>query len=162
MSFLDILFTIFFVFSLFKGFKNGLFVEIASIIAIIVGLYGAIRFSYITGDYLSTNMDWDPDAIKLTAFIITFIALVIAVGLAGKLLTRIANLAMLGWINKIAGGVFGLIKTAVILGTLIFFVETIGTSFDLSDTELVKDSVLYNPIRNIGVLVFGNVVNAFS
>lgn len=162
MSFLDILFVVFLAYGLFKGLKNGLFVEVASLIALIVGFYGAIKFSYVIGEYLSQNMSWDPNAIKLTAFIITFIAIVIVVGLAGKLLTQIANLAMLGLINKIAGGIFGLLKTAVILGTLLFVVDAVGTSFNPSETNLVKESILYTPLKNVGVLVFGNVIDAFS
>ncbi|MGB5170915.1 CvpA family protein [Eudoraea sp.] len=162
MALLDIIFVVFLVYGLYKGLKNGLFVEIASIIALIVGFYGAIEFSYITGSYLSENMDWDPDAIRLTAFIITFIVIVIIVGLAGKLLTKIANFAMLGFINKLAGGIFGILKTAVIFGTLLYVVEAVGSSFNPSNSDMVKESVLYEPIKNIGVLVFGNVIEAFS
>ena len=53
MSFIDIVLGLLLIYGLFKGIKNGLLVEIASIIALIGGLYGAIHFSYITGDYLA-------------------------------------------------------------------------------------------------------------
>ena len=162
MYLLDIIFSVFLAFGLYKGLKNGLFVEIASLIALIIGFYGAIKFSYIAGEYLSKNMEWDPNAIKLTAFIITFIVLVIIVGLAGKLLTRNANFAMLGFVNKLAGGIFGLLKTAVILGTLLFVVEVVGSSLKPSNSDLAKNSFLYKPLKAIGVLVYGNVMEAIS
>ncbi len=149
-------------YGLYKGLKNGLFVEIASLAAIIIGLYGAIQFSYLTGNYLSQNMDWDENYIKLTAFIITFIAIVLLVNMAGKILTKIANFAMLGLLNKVAGGLFGVLKTAVILGTLLYFFESASSSFNLIENNTVAESILYKPVRDIGALVFGNVIEVFN
>jgi membrane protein required for colicin V production len=159
---LDIILGLFLVYGLYKGLKNGLFVEIASLAAIIIGLYGAIKFSYLTGSYLSQNMDWDENYIKLAAFIITFLAIVILVNMAGKILTKIADFAMLGLLNKIAGGVFGILKTAVILGTLLYFIESASSSFNLIENNTVKESVLYTPVRDIGALVFGNIIEVFQ
>ena len=42
MNFLDIVIGLLLVWGLFKGLKNGLFVEIASLAALIAGIYGAI------------------------------------------------------------------------------------------------------------------------
>jgi membrane protein required for colicin V production len=159
---LDIILGLFLVYGLYKGLKNGLFVEIASLAAIIIGLYGAIKFSYLTGSYLSQNMDWDENYIKLAAFIITFLAIVILVNMAGKILTKIADFAMLGLLNKITGGVFGILKTAVILGTLLYFIESASSSFNLIENNTVKESVLYTPVRDIGALVFGNIIEVFQ
>lgn len=150
------------VYGLYKGLKNGLFVEIASLAAIIIGLYGSIQFSYLTGNYLSQNMDWDEDFIKLVAFIITFVAIVILVNMAGKILTKIADFAMLGILNKLAGGLFGVLKTAVILGTLLYFFESASSSFNLIENDTVAESILYKPVRDIGALVFGNVIEVFN
>lgn len=159
---LDIILGLFLVYGLYRGLRNGLFVEIASLAAIIIGLYGAIKFSYLTGSYLSKNMDWDETYIKLAAFIITFLAIVILVNMAGKILTKIADFAMLGLLNKITGGVFGLLKTAVILGTLLYFFESASPSFDPLENNTVKESLLYTPVRDIGSLVYGNVIAAFK
>ncbi len=162
MNLLDIILGLLLAYGLYKGLKNGLFVEIASLAAIIIGLYGAIQFSYLTGNYLSQNMDWDENYIKLTAFIITFIAIVLLVNMAGKILTKIANFAMLGLLNKVAGGLFGVLKTAVILGTLLYFFESASSSFNLIENNTVAESILYKPVRDIGALVFGNVIEVFN
>jgi membrane protein required for colicin V production len=162
LNLLDIILGLLLVYGLYKGFKNGLFVEIASLAAIIIGLYGAIQFSYLTGNYLSQNMDWDENYIKLTAFIITFVAIVILVNMAGKILTKIANFAMLGLINRLTGGLFGVLKTAVIIGTLLYFFESASASLDLIENKTVAESILYKPVRDIGALVFGNVIEVFN
>ena len=158
MGFLDIVLGLLLIWGLWKGLKNGLFVEIASIIALIAGLFGAIHFSYYAGDYLSQNMDWDERYINLTAFIVTFIVIVVLVQLAGKLLTKIADFAMLGLLNKIAGGIFGALKVAVILGALLVFFDRVNSSVGLIKNESVQESILYEPIKEIGAFVFSKVL----
>lgn len=158
MSFLDIILGLLLLWGLWKGLKNGLFVEIASIIALIAGIYGAIHFSYYAGDYLSQNMEWDERYINIAAFVITFMAIVFIVHIAGKLLTKIVNFAMLGLLNKIAGGIFGVVKVAVILGALLVFFERVNDSADLVKNETMQGSVLYEPIKEIGAFIFSTVL----
>lgn len=157
MSFLDIIIGILLVWGLYKGLKNGLFVELASLIALIAGLYGAIHFSYITGDYLAEQFDWSDQYLKIAAFLITFFVIIIIVNLAGKFLTKIADFAMLGLLNKVAGGIFGALKVAVILGAFLIFFEKLTTPLGLINEETKKDSVFYEPIKELGELVFSYV-----
>lgn len=158
MNFLDIILGLFLLWGLWKGLKNGLFIEIASIIALIAGIYGAIHFSYYAGNYLAQNMEWDERYINIAAFIITFIAIVLVVHIAGKFLTKIADFALLGLLNKIAGGIFGVLKVAVILGALLVFFDRANSSVGLLKNETVQQSVLYEPIKEIGAFVFNKVL----
>ena len=160
MAFLDIILGVLLAYGLYKGLRNGLFVEIAAIVALIAGLYGAIRFSYIIGGYLSQKMDWSEQNINLAAFILTFIIIVILVHLAGKLLTQIADIAMLEILNILAGGVFGVLKMAVIIGAILIFFEKANASINIVKEETLQESILYTPIRNIGAFVFGKVIEA--
>lgn len=157
MSFLDIVLGALLAWGLFKGIKNGLFVELASLVALIAGIFGAIHFSYIAADYLAQRISWEDRYIQITAFLITFIAIVLVVHLAGKLLTKIADFAMLGLLNKIAGGIFGALKVAVILGALLIFFERTASSLGLVNEETKKDAILYQPVRDIGAFVFSKV-----
>lgn len=160
MGILDIILGLLLVYGLYKGLKNGLFVEIASIIALIAGLYGAIHFSYIAGDYLSKNMEWNERYINLTSFIITFIVIVLVVHLAGKFLTKIADFAMLGLLNKLAGAIFGTLKVAVIVGALLVFFDRANSSIKLVKSETLEESILYEPIKEIGAFVFSKVLKS--
>ncbi len=158
MGFLDIVLGLLLLWGLWKGLKNGLFVEIASLIALIAGIFGAIHFSYIVGNYLADNMEWNEQYINLTAFVVTFIIIVFVVHLAGKLLTKIADFAMLGIINKIAGGLFGMLKVAVILGALLVFFDRVNSSIGFVNEETKEQSVLYEPVKEIGAFVFSTVL----
>lgn len=157
MSFLDIIIGILLVWGLYKGLKNGLFVELASLMALVAGIYGAIHFSHITGDYLAERFDWSEQYMKVTAFLITFFGIIIVVNLAGKFLTKIADFAMLGLLNKIAGGIFGALKVAIILGAFLIFFEKLASPLGLINDETKEESVFYEPIKEIGALVFSYV-----
>jgi len=158
MGFIDVLIGILLAYGLFRGLKNGLFIELAAIIALIAGLYGAIHFSYIVGDYLSVNMSWNEKYINLISVIITFVIIVFLVHLAGRLLTKIANVALLGFVNKIAGAIFGALKVAVILGGLLIFFDRANTSLNLISEERLQQSIFYPPLRELGGFVFDNVL----
>lgn len=158
MGVLDVILGLLLLYGLYKGIKNGLLVELASLIALIAGLYGAIHFSYIVGEYLSKNMDWSESAMNTTSFILTFIIIIILVNLAAKLLTKIADLAMLGPLNKIAGGIFGALKIAVILGALLIFFDKSNNQLGFIKQESIEESKLYAPIKEIGAFVFSKVL----
>ena len=158
MSFLDIILGLLLAYGLYKGLKNGLFVELASLVALIAGIFGAIHFSYIAGDYLSENMEWDAQYLKIASFIITFIVIVFLVHFAAKFLTKVADFAMLGLLNKIAGGLFGILKVAIIVGALLIFFERVNSSVGIIKNETMKNSKLYEPIKEIGAFVFSAVL----
>ncbi len=158
MSFLDIILGLLLIYGLYKGFKNGLFVEIASIVALIAGIFGAMHFSYIASDYLTEHVHWSDRITTLTSFVITFIVIVTAVHFAAKLLTKIANFAMLGLLNKIAGALFGALKVAIILGALLIFFERVNNSVGLVKSETMQNSILYDPVKEIGAFIFNAVL----
>lgn len=158
MGILDIVLGALLAYGLYRGVRNGFLVEIASVIALIVGIYGAIHFSYITGDYLGKKLDWDASYIKVAAFVLTFLAIVIGVNLLGRFLTRVADFAMLGMLNRLAGGVFGLVKVAVILGALMAYLERADLPLHLIDPESFDNSILYGPVKETGAFVFSRVL----
>jgi membrane protein required for colicin V production len=157
MAFLDIVLGLLLLWGLFGGLKNGLLIELASIVALIAGLYGAFHFSYFAADYLDKNWQWDEKYVNLIAFLLTYILIVIAVKLIGKLLTRFANMMLLGLLNKIAGGIFGALKVAVILGAFLVFFDRVNTHFEFLDEDTKRKSVLYAPLRDIGIFIVSTV-----
>ncbi|MBT8314832.1 MAG: CvpA family protein, partial [Maribacter sp.] len=96
--------------------------------------------------------------INITAFIITFVIIVLVVHLAGKFLTKIADFAMLGLLNKLAGAIFGALKVAVIIGALLVFFERANSSINIVKSETLEESILYEPVKEIGALVFSKVL----
>lgn len=131
MNLLDIILLIILLLGLWKGLLNGFFVELASLIALIAAIYGSIYFSNYAGDYLRTQLDWDETYITIASFIITFLVIIFTISFIGKVFTKAVNTARLGTINKLAGGVFGLLKIGFIASVLLMFIDTASEEIDL-------------------------------
>lgn len=160
MNSIDIVFAVILIFGLIQGLRKGLFVELASLVALVAGVYGAIHFSYFVGNWLVQKTSWSEQAIKLSAFAITFVIIVIIVTMAGKTLTKIADFAMLGIANKILGGLFALIKYAFILSAILMFLEAANDRIRLVSQETMEESLLYDPIRVIAPTVFPAILDS--
>lgn len=149
MNVFDIVITIVLVFGFVRGLIKGFFVEIASLVALIGGVYGAIHFSDYAASYLKESVSWSEKQISLAAFALTFIVIIVLVSLAGKLLTKLADFAALGIINKILGGVFGFLKYALILSVFFIFFQKMNKTISFVKQETLNESLLYGPIKSI-------------
>jgi membrane protein required for colicin V production len=154
MSFLDIVLGSILAFGLYKGIQNGLFVEIASLFSLILGIYIAIKFSIVTADVISGFVHWNPKTIQIIAFLLTFVLVVIGISFAAKFLTKIANFAYLGWMNKLGGGGFRLLKTVFILGVFLNIFEKINFNNTFAKKETLDKSIFYRPIQKTAGFVF--------
>ena len=160
MSVLDIILGALLLFGLVRGFMKGLFVEVASLIALVAGVYGAIHFSNFAADLLQSRFDWSEKTINITAFAITFVIIVIAISLAGKALTKIADFAALGIINKLLGGVFGALKIGLILSVLLIVFDNMNRTIPFVDKADLEDSILYKPVKSLAPMIFPSIIKA--
>lgn len=157
MSFLDIILGALLAFSLYKGVKNGLFVEVASFVSLLLGIYLAIKFSSLMKEIIMKHVSWNPNTIQVTAFILTFILVVIGVYFLAKILTGIADFAFLGWANKLGGGFFRVLKTILILSVIIVLFEKINFNNMLAKKETLDKSIFYNPIKKVAAFVYPSI-----
>ncbi len=158
MSTIDIVLGAFLVFGLVRGFMKGLFVEIASLIAIIAGVYGAMHFSHFVGEKLGNNVDWDEKYVNVAAFAITFFVIILLVALAGKAFTKLADFASLGILNKILGAIFGTLKIGFILSVLLIIFSHTNNTIEFITPEKLEQSVLYKPVKGFASMVFPNII----
>ena len=158
MNYIDIFFAILLAYGLYKGFTKGLFVEIASLISLLAGLYGAIHFSYFIANWLKTKVSWQPNIIQVTAFVATFLLILFGISLIGKLVTKMVEVAQLGFLNKIAGGLFGIAKVGLILSVFISVFTKINDSVTFISKETLSNSVLYTPVKNFAPTIFPSIL----
>ncbi len=160
MNILDIILSVILLFGLIRGFMKGLFVEIASLVALIAGIYGAIHFSYYVATYLESKVSWEEQYINIVAFAITFVIIVLIISLAGKALTKLADFAALGILNKLLGGVFGVLKIGMILSVLLMIFNGMNKRIPLVEDEDLKKSMLYKPVKSLAPLLFPNIIKS--
>ena len=160
MSIIDIVLGALLLFGLIRGAMKGLFVEIASLCALILGVWGAIHFSYFAADLLDSKVDWDEKTINIVAFAITFVVIVIAISLAGKALTKLADFAALGILNKLLGGVFGALKIGLILSVLLIVFNKLNNTLPFMEQDDLEESILYEPVKSLAPMIFPTLIKS--
>ena len=158
MNVFDIVIAALLIFGFVRGVMKGLFVEVASLAALIGGVYGAIHFSYFIGDFLKEAVSWSQEYISLAAFAGTFIIIIVTIALLGKMLTKLADFAALGVINKILGGVFGAIKIGLILSVIFIFFGKMNDTIPFVKKETLDESILYAPVKKIAPTIFPSII----
>lgn len=158
MGVIDIVLGALILFGLVRGFMKGLFVEVASLVALVAGVYGAIHFSNFAADFLQSRTEWNEKTINITAFAITFVIIVLAISLAGKALTKLANFAALGILNKLFGAVFGALKIALVLSVVLNIFDKMNSTITFINEEDIDDTVLYKPVKSLVPMIFPNIL----
>lgn len=158
MNTIDIVLGVILLIAFVVGFKKGLFVALAGLIGIIAGVYGAVYFSEYAAGYIAGWTDWNEQTVNLTAFAVTFLIILLVISMAGKALTKIADFAALGIINKLLGAVFNVLKFAFIVSVVFMFVNA-SPSFSILSEEDREDSVLYAPVSSLAPLVVPYILN---
>jgi membrane protein required for colicin V production len=158
MNTLDIVILVVLLFGLIKGYIKGLFIEITSLVGLILGIYGAIHFSYFLSNILESRVDWDASMIQIVSFAGTFLIILLALVFLGKTLTKIAETASLGMFNKMLGAIFGILKYALILSVVLIVYDQINGSLKFASKKKVNQSVLYDPVKNFAPAIFPKLV----
>jgi len=158
MNTIDIIIGIILIFGTVNGFLKGLFIEVTTLVGLVLGVYGAIHFSHFLGDFLKDQVTWDESMIQLVSFAGTFLIILIGMVLLGKAMTKIAETIALGFFNKLVGAIFGFLKYALILSIVLLVYDEINASLRFVEKEKVKKSVLYEPVKNFAPTIFPNIV----
>ena len=157
MSSLDIFLGVLLAYAMFQGIKNGFFVELASLVSLLLGIYLAIKFSAFAKDLLAGFVHWNPKTIQISAFIITFLLVVISISVMAKIVTRMANFAQLGVVNKIGGGFFRLLKMVLILSIFLNLFEKVNFNNTFAKKETLDQSLFYRPIQQTAGFIYPSI-----
>ena len=150
MSSLDIGLLVLGAFGFYKGFKNGILIELTTLLALILGFYGAQHLASYTARILNEQFHWNPENLYLIAIGLTFVCIVVGVYLLGKALTKVASMILLGGINKILGGFFGILKIGVIISVLIAYGQQYFNVLEMLPLAVFENSVAIAPLEDFG------------
>ena len=158
MNLLDIILGIILVFAFVQGMRKGLFVSLASFIGLILGVIGAIYFSEFAVKHINNWLSLNEETTSFVAKAVTFIAIIFIINWAAKFLTKIADFAFLGLVNKILGGVFNVLFSAFLISIFfMFFNQWNATEYVISN-EKKENSNLYAPVEAFAPLVLPDLV----
>lgn len=123
------------IFALFtaRGIWVGLLGQVTVIVALYVGYIVAGQYHDRLFPFLR-GVSENPQVVFLLAYGIVFACTYVITMLAGKALTKVVNLTIAGWFDKVLGAVFGGFK-ALILAILL---HMLLTAFLAPDTPLLR------------------------
>ncbi len=158
MNIFDIVIGILLILGFYKGYKNGLILEITSLLGLIIGIIGAFYFTTYHGLYIGQWLNWDEPYLKIATFVISFILIVIVVALIGKALTKVIDYAALGFVNKLFGGIFGTLKFALILSILLLVFNAINNTTNLVDRNTLGSSLFYPYLNEFSDFIWPKLI----
>ncbi len=133
----DIFIIIVLSYSIIRGLFRGLVKEVSSIIGVLGGFYAAYSYYPLVAKLL-TGIIKDQSYLNILSFLIIFCGILIVISILGVVIKYLLNVAFLGWIDRICGVGFGLIK-GILIVTVIFIILT---TFLSKGTPLIKNSIL--------------------
>ena len=74
--------------------------------------------------------------------------------IAGKMLEKFMDFVMLGWVNRLLGIAFSLLKCALIVGLVIMAFNSLNNTFNFISEEELSQSMLYPPLKSLAYTVF--------
>ena len=154
MNLLDIILLILLIPGIIRGISKGFLEQVVSLAGIVLSVYMAYHFSEPVCTWLAQYITVSDTVLRVIGFAVMLVGVLIIVMFFAKLLTKVADMASLGWINKVLGFVFSLAVSALILSILIILFDTINTKFELVKSPVLTDSVLYGHLKDLGSLIF--------
>jgi membrane protein required for colicin V production len=154
MNYIDIIIIIVLALAMVRGFINGLVKEVASLAALILGIWGAIRFSSFTAGKLYDYFDMSGKYVGIISFLVTFAIIVIIIHFIGLLVDKLMEAVALGFINKLLGIGFGLLKSVLIMSVAFVVLNAIDARRPFLPKDKIEQSMLYSPISDIAPVIF--------
>jgi membrane protein required for colicin V production len=111
--------------------------EVAAIVGVIGGFYGAYAYYPNVGVYLTRWVSNEAYR-HILSFMLIFCCILILVNVLALVLKYLLNVVFSGWLDRILGAGFGLVKALLIVCVLFIAL----TSFLPKGNPLIRDSVL--------------------
>ena len=123
---------------------RGLISEIIAIVVVILGVLGARFGAPAFSGWLLSQFAWPQGVCDVVAYILLFLAIAIVLAIVAKLLNKFMKAIHLGWANRLAGGLFGTAKYALIVLVVVFAMDRTNDAFHwLDEAPVVNESIVY-------------------
>ncbi|MBQ7738276.1 MAG: CvpA family protein [Desulfovibrionaceae bacterium] len=132
-DFFDLVVILILVFFSLTGFSKGFIREIASIVAVLGGFFASNALHPIVSERLVFISN--PTVRSILTYVVIFAAVVILVGLIARFLLKGRDWVFAKWIDKLVGGLFGLIKGVLICALIIVVLQNL-----FAHTPMIQNS----------------------
>ena len=154
MNIIDIVILLCCIPALVQGERKGFVSQAVSLVSLILGAWLAFKFSEPVGNWLGSYLEFPGAVIHVVAFALILIAATVMLNIIGKSLEKFVKFIMLGWLDKILGAAFALLKVILLLGLVIILLDTVESILPIIPSKTFEESMLYEPVKGIANAVF--------
>ena len=144
MSWLDIVILLPLLIGLVRGLMKGFVTEIIAILAVVFGFIGAKLWGQAFSAWITHQFTWPQPVCDAVAYALLFLAITLALNIVGRLISKLLKAIHLGFINRLLGGAFGVVKWALIILAVVFCVNKADEYFHFLKPEIKDSSLLYS------------------
>jgi membrane protein required for colicin V production len=140
MNWLDILLLLLILFSIVTSLRKGFSREIIGLIATLLAIVCGIWFYGTAGSFLLPYVS-SPQIAHLAGFLLVFLGVMVLGAIAGAIVGRFIRTVGLSWFDRFLGGAFGLVRgvllsVAVIMAIIAFSPNATGAPQAIVDSRL--------------------------
>ena len=157
MNYLDIIIAILLIIAIVSGYRKGFIHQLASLAALILGIFLAVKFSKLISPFLQEHFASSANVTKVLAFVAVFVIVMILVHLLGRFLEKTFDEIELGPLNKLAGCVFSVVKMLFIVSCIMILLKLSIIKFNWPNPNDREKSYLYKPVESVALLVFPGI-----
>ena len=154
MNILDIIFLVPLLFALYRGFKKGVIHMIASLAALLLGIFGAIKLRPVFASLLDSVFNISPDHMNVIAFAVAFVTIVLVIHLVAFLVDKLVKAVALNFVNRLLGMAFGLLVTAFVISMILWPINQVNAEKQIIKPKHIEGSLLYKPLSGFAPAVF--------
>jgi membrane protein required for colicin V production len=149
LNFIDYIVLVILALFVFRGYRKGIIVGLATFAALILGIYIAVHFSNYLDATLAEHLHPSRKWIPIISFILTFLLVVIAVMLVAKVTEKLVDLVGMGFFNRLGGAVLGLAKGVILVSILFFLFTSIDSKGKWLSEKDKQGSFLYTRVAEV-------------
>lgn len=153
MNYIDYIILCIIIIFVLKGLFRGLIVEVIGLVGQLVSVILATKLMSNVSEIIGRNIDSIPPAVStIIGFLTVFIAVHMVFQLIAHILQKFVKYTFLGWLEKLAGGMVGFTKGAIITSLFVLLITIVPMSnYLLPDQD---KSVLLKPIGKFAPKMF--------
>ncbi|MDR1341167.1 MAG: CvpA family protein [Prevotellaceae bacterium] len=151
-SVFDLVFLLALAISVISGFMKGFARQLLGLAGILIGTYCAYKLSLGLTEWWRGHFNVDAEVMKIVVFVILASIIYALVLWLAVLLGKMLKMAMLNWINRLFGMLFGAVKVIIIFSALAYAIHFLKqTGMEIKD---VDKSIAYDYLIRIADSVF--------
>ena len=140
MGVIDIVIVCCFLPVLYFGIKNGLVRQLVALAVIYFGITLSLKFSSSVSAWLLEHLEMPEFWAKAVSFILVFFVVALVLSLLGRLVEKIIQISLLGWLNKLLGIVMTFVLFLFIISALVYLVDSANNILEFIPKEKIDDS----------------------